>query len=91
MLRASSERMKRAISPEDEQAMRDAAKESVAYQRELWEAKVIESRAKVEALGVEINEVDKAPFIEAMKPVYEKYVTDPALQDLVARIQATEG
>jgi TRAP-type C4-dicarboxylate transport system substrate-binding protein len=34
---------------------------------------------------------DKQPFIDAMKPVYDKYVTDPALQDLVARIQATEG
>ena len=71
--------------------MREAAKESVAYQRELWAAKEVESKAKVEALGVTINEVDKTPFIDAMKPVYDKYVTDPELQDLVARIQATEG
>lgn len=79
------------LSPEDQAAFREAAEESVAYQRELWAAKEIESRAAVEALGVEINEVDKAPFIEAMQPVYEKYVTDPVLQDLVERIQATEG
>ncbi|ODT66344.1 MAG: C4-dicarboxylate ABC transporter [Pelagibacterium sp. SCN 63-23] len=74
-----------------QQAMRDAAKESVAYQRELWAAKEVESKAAVEALGATINEVDKTPFIEAMQPVYDKYVTDPELQDLVARIQATEG
>jgi tripartite ATP-independent transporter DctP family solute receptor len=79
------------LPPEDQAAFREAAKESVAAQRELWEAKEVESKAKVEALGAKINTVDKAPFIEAMKPVYEKYVTDPALQDLVARIQATEG
>ena len=79
------------LSPEDQAAMREAAKESVAKQRELWAAKEVESKAAVEALGATINEVDKAPFIEAMKPVYEKYVTDPKLQDLVARIQATEG
>jgi tripartite ATP-independent transporter DctP family solute receptor len=79
------------LDAETQQAMRDAAKESVAYQRELWEAKEVESKAAVEALGATINELDKAPFIEAMKPVYEKYVTDPKLQDLVARIQATEG
>jgi tripartite ATP-independent transporter DctP family solute receptor len=72
-------------------AMREAAKESVAYQRDLWAAKEVESKAAVEALGATINEVDKAPFIDAMKPVYDKYVTDPELQDLVARIQATEG
>jgi TRAP-type C4-dicarboxylate transport system substrate-binding protein len=79
------------LTPEDQALFREAAKESVVYQRELWAAKEVESKAAVEALGVTINEVDKAPFIEAMKPVYEKYVTDPALQDLVARIQATDG
>ncbi|RYE56154.1 MAG: TRAP transporter substrate-binding protein, partial [Rhizobiaceae bacterium] len=79
------------LTPEDQALFREAAKESVAAQRELWAAKEVESKAKVEALGATINTLDKAPFIEAMKPVYEKYVTDPALQDLVARIQATEG
>ncbi len=79
------------LSEDVQQAMREAAKESVAYQRELWAAKEVESKANVEAIGVEINEVDKQPFIDAMKPVYDKYVTDPELQDLVARIQATEG
>jgi len=71
--------------------MREAAQESVPHQRELWAAKEVESKAKVEALGATINTVDKQPFIDAMKPVYDKYVTDPKLQDLVARIQATEG
>ncbi len=79
------------LSPEDQEIIQQAAKDSVAKQRELWAAKEVESKAKVEAMGATINTVDKAPFIEAMKPVYDKYVTDPKLQDLVARIQATEG
>ncbi|MFD1254012.1 MULTISPECIES: TRAP transporter substrate-binding protein [Devosia] len=79
------------LSAEDQAAMREAAQESVPHQRELWAAKEVESKAKVEALGATINTVDKQPFIDAMKPVYDKYVTDPKLQDLVARIQATEG
>jgi tripartite ATP-independent transporter DctP family solute receptor len=79
------------LTPEDQAIFRQAAKDSVAKQRELWEAQVVESREAVEALGAKINTVDKAPFIEAMKPVYDKYVTDPELKDLVARIQATEG
>lgn len=78
------------LTPEDQALFREAAKESVAKQRELWAAKEIESKAAVEALGATINEVDKAPFIEAMAPIYDKYVTDPVLKDLVARIQATE-
>ena len=59
--------------------------------RELWAAKVKESEAKVEAAGAQIvRDIDKAPFIAAMEPVYAKYVTTPELQDLVARIKATE-
>lgn len=79
------------LTAEDQEIIQQAARDSVARQRELWVAKEVESKAKVEAMGATINTVDKAPFIEAMKPVYEKYVTDPKLQDLVARIQATEG
>jgi tripartite ATP-independent transporter DctP family solute receptor len=79
------------LMPEDQALFREAAKESIAKQRELWSAKEVESKAAVEALGAVINTVDKQPFIDMMKPVYDKYVTDPALQDLVARIQATEG
>ena len=79
------------LTPEDQALFREAAKESVAKQREFWAAKEVASKAAVEALGATINEVDKQPFIDAMGPVYEKYVTDAALKDLVARIQATEG
>ncbi|MBD8066714.1 TRAP transporter substrate-binding protein [Devosia sp. PTR5] len=79
------------LAPEDQEIFRQAAKDSVAKQRELWAAQEVESKKKVEELGAKINTVDKAPFIEAMKPVYEKYVTDPKLKDLVERIQATEG
>tara|TARA_R110002124_G_scaffold114535_29_gene269512 strand:+ start:11904 stop:12881 length:978 start_codon:yes stop_codon:yes gene_type:complete len=78
------------LSAEDQTAVMEAAKASVGKQRELWAAQELASKAKVEAGGSIINEVDKAPFIAAMGPVYDKYVTDPALKDLVARIQATE-
>ncbi|HEY9010741.1 MAG TPA: TRAP transporter substrate-binding protein [Devosia sp.] len=78
------------LTPEDQQIFKDAARESAQKQFELWDAQVAASRAKVEAAGSVINTPDKQPFIDAMKPVYDKYVTDPKLQDLVARIQATE-
>lgn len=79
------------LTPEDQAIIRQAAKDSVAKQWELWDAQVEKSRAIVEASGSQITTPDKQPFIDAMKPVYDKYVTDPKLKDLVARIQATEG
>ena len=46
------------------------------------------ARKIVEDAGSQITTPDKQPFIDAMKPVYEKYVNTPELKDLVARIQA---
>ncbi|PRY77711.1 tripartite ATP-independent transporter DctP family solute receptor [Yoonia maritima] len=79
------------LSAEDQEIVRQAARDSVPVMRELWAAREAESEARVRAAGVEIvTDIDKTPFIEAMVPVYEKYVTSPVLQQMVADIQATE-
>jgi tripartite ATP-independent transporter DctP family solute receptor len=79
------------LSAEDQMAVRAAAKASVPVMRDLWAEREKVSEAKVRAAGVEIiTDIDKTPFIEAMVPVYEKYVTTDKLKDLVTRIQATE-
>ncbi|PTW45648.1 TRAP transporter substrate-binding protein DctP [Rhodovulum kholense] len=79
------------LSAEDQEAVRAAAKDSVPHMRELWAAREAESEAKMREAGVEIvTEIDKTPFIEAMVPVYEKYVTSDKLKDMVTRVQATD-
>ncbi|PTV94357.1 tripartite ATP-independent transporter DctP family solute receptor [Rhodobacter aestuarii] len=79
------------LSAEDQAAVRQAARDSVPEMRRLWAEQEAQSEAKLEAAGVEvITDIDKTPFIEAMEPVYAKYVTSDVLKDLVARIQATE-
>ncbi len=78
------------LSKEDQEIMKVAAKESVAKMRELWDAREKASEAKVKAGGAVINAVEKQAFIDAMKPVYDKFVTDAALKDLVAKIQAVK-
>ena len=79
------------LTPEDQEIFKQAARESMEKQWELWDARVQESRKIVEEAGAQITTPEKQPFIDAMKPVYDKYVNTPELQDLVARIQATEG
>ena len=78
------------LTPEDQAIFKAAAKESVARQRELWTAKVKESRAKVEAAGSQITTPDKQPFIDAMGPVYEKHVKDDKLKAMVEAIKAVQ-
>lgn len=77
------------ISAEDQAIIKAAAKESVAKQYELWDAKVAESRKIVEDAGSTIVEVaDKQAFVDAVKPVYDKYAADPELKTLIEKIQA---
>jgi tripartite ATP-independent transporter DctP family solute receptor len=78
------------LSEEDQAIIREAAQESVARQRELWEAREAESEAHVREAGATVNEVDKAAFQEAMGPVYETHATSDELRALVERIQAVE-
>lgn len=78
------------LTPEDQAIFKQAATESVAKQRELWAAKVGESRKVVEAGGAKITNPDKQGFIDAMKPVYEKHVTDDVLKKMVADVQAVQ-
>lgn len=81
-----------ALSPEMQAAVTEAAQESAAMQRDLWIKREAASRAAVEEAGVVVNEIaDKAPFQEAMAPVYAAYLeANPDLGPLVELIQATE-
>ncbi len=79
------------LTPEDQEAVRAAAAESVPFNREAWAAREKESEEKVLAAGVEVvRDIDKAPFVAAMGPVYEKYANTPELKQLVESIQAVE-
>ena len=78
------------LSKDDQALVKAAAKESVAEMRKLWDAREKASEAKVKAGGAVVNTVEKQPFIDAMKPVYERFVKDQALKDLVAKIQAVK-
>jgi tripartite ATP-independent transporter DctP family solute receptor len=78
------------LAPEDQAIVRQAAKDSVVKMRELWDAQEKKSRDLVEKAGVKVSEIDKQPLIDAMKPVYDKYLSTPELKDLAARIQATK-
>ena len=78
------------LSAEDQEIFKQAAKDRVAKQRELWAAKVAESRKRVEEAGAQITTPDKQGFIAAMEPVYAKHVTDPVLQKMVEDVKAVQ-
>lgn len=81
-----------ALSPEDQQAVTEAARESADLQRGLWAEREMASREKVLAAGVQYNAIeDKAAFQAAMEPVYATYLAaNPDLVPLVDLIKNTD-
>jgi tripartite ATP-independent transporter DctP family solute receptor len=77
--------------PKAEQDMvRKAAKESVAFQRKAWDEQEAKSLTNVKAAGAQIVEVDKKSFQAVMGPVYDKFMTTPDMKRLVKAIQDTK-
>jgi tripartite ATP-independent transporter DctP family solute receptor len=73
----------------DRDLVRQAAKDSVPFMRAQWDARVDESRAKILAAGVKVNEInDPAEFAAAMRPVWDKYVVTDEQKRLVREIEA---
>jgi tripartite ATP-independent transporter DctP family solute receptor len=78
------------LTPDEQKIFREAAKESVPYMRKLWDEKEKKSRDLVLKTGSQVIEVDKKSFQDAMKPVYDKFITDPKLKDMLVKVQATK-
>ncbi|HEY1129727.1 MAG TPA: TRAP transporter substrate-binding protein [Roseateles sp.] len=75
------------LKPEQQGQLREAAKASVAVQRERWDAQEANALATVKAAGAQIVEADREAFRKAVQPVIAKFVNTPELQALVKSIQ----
>lgn len=78
------------LSADDQKMFKEAGVAATLKMRELWAKRDQDAKEKVIKGGAIINTVDKQPFIDAMKPVYEKFVTTDKMKDLVAKIKATQ-
>ena len=80
------------LTPQDQAALRKAAKESVAYYVTLWDQREKNARASVIKGGAKIipnTDIDKKSFVDAEKPVWDKFATTPELKALVQAIVNT--
>lgn len=68
--------------------VQQAARESVAYQRRLWREASDAALAAVKEAGVEVIYPDRAPFMEASQPLYDRLRTvNPELYQLMLDIR----
>lgn len=66
----------------------EAAKNSEVIQQQLWDAEVAKSRSEAEKIGATFITVDKQPFRDALKPLYDDFAKDPNLSALIEKIKA---
>ncbi len=77
------------LSDANKQALMQAAEESTLKMKELWAESELAEIAKAKEMGVELVEVDKKPFQEAVKPIFDKLkADDPETFALVEQIRA---
>ncbi len=83
----SADRWKK-LSDSDRTLVKQMARESVPFMRELWDKRVDEEIKKLVSAGVKINEVnDITPFSKLMTPVWDRFITTPEMKKLVKKIE----
>ncbi len=79
------------LSDTERQNIRAAAKETVPYYVDLWTAKERASKEILTKAGVQfVNDVDRAQFVAAEKPLWEKMANTPELKQLLDDIVNTK-
>lgn len=81
------------LPKEEQAAIRKAAKDSVPYYVKLWEQREKDAKAAVVKGGAKIvpaAEIDRKAFVEAEKPVWDKFAATPELKALVQEITGSK-
>lgn len=81
------------LTPQEQAALRKAAKDSIPYYVKLWEAKEVSSKEAVIKGGAKIipaSEIDRKAFVAAEQPVWEKFTSTPEMKSMVKEIVDTK-
>ncbi|KLJ00089.1 TRAP transporter substrate-binding protein [Luteimonas sp. FCS-9] len=82
-----SRRSLESLAPADRDLLIDTARASVPVMRRLWDASEGAARQAVADYGIAFNDVDTTAFRAAAAPLRERYLHQPELQALYARIR----
>ena len=76
------------LSPDIQAWLQEAADESAAFKRQLWQEKTAEVLESVQEKGVTVYRPDRAPFVAKVKPMLDAY-QGTRIGELIQRIQGT--
>lgn len=79
------------LTKEEQKIIRDATDDAVAFYINLWSKKAEVARESAKKNGATfVDDVNRAEFAAAMKPVWDKYATTPEMKALVQEIVKTK-
>ncbi len=78
------------LSPQEQKWVKEAAMESLDFQKKIWQEAELEALREVQKAGVIVTTPDKKDFIELVKPMYEEFSKDQKIKELIQAIQAVE-
>lgn len=78
------------LSEEEQMWVQKAADESAQHQKVLWNESTQHALSELEKNGVTIRTADKSLFKDKIEVLYDKYLKDPVLSDMIIRIRGME-
>jgi tripartite ATP-independent transporter DctP family solute receptor len=78
------------LSPQEQKWVKEAAMESLEFQKKIWKEAELEALSEVQKAGVIVTTPDKESFRELVKPMYEEFSKDPEIKKLIQAIQAVK-
>ncbi len=78
------------LNEQEQNWVREAAEESVIYQRKKWAESEKESLEELEKEGVIISRPDKSKFADQVEQVYETYANDEEKYELIQKIRGQQ-
>ncbi|MGR3806883.1 tripartite ATP-independent transporter solute receptor, DctP family [Pasteurella testudinis DSM 23072] len=77
------------LTAEQQVALKKAADDSMMYHKDLWVKMIAENVQEAkDKMGVEFIEVEKQPFIDAVKSMHDKALADPTIGEYIQKIDA---
>ena len=78
------------LNEQEKNWLQEAAKQSVAEQRKIWDSFEKMALEEIQKAGVKIYYPDKKPFAEKVQKIHEEYKKDERLKSLIERIKETK-
>ncbi len=78
------------LSEEEQRWVKEAADESLAFEKEIWHEAEMEALTEIKKAGVEVITPDKEPFRNRVKSMYEEFSQNPEMKILIEQIQAVK-